>query len=764
MAGSRSVIHRPSPWARVWTLLTLLSALGWGGVTPGDVQAQVGLEEVTSLVFRGNRQFADEILANAIITRESECRAWFLSPFCWGGADFAEDPYFFSPREFGRDHRRIFLYYYTQGFREAVVDTIVERPRRGEVRIVFQIEEGQPVVVDDLEYAGIEELPDSSILDDLPLSLGDPLSGVALDAVRDTLELRLRNRGYAHAEVYRSYFIPRTTPYSARVTFDLYPGTPARFGPLSIEGNVTVTEQVVRRMLPFRAGDPYSQDEQFTGQRNLYNLDIFRFADIVPDLDHTPDSIVPLAVRVDEGDVHRVRSGAGLSTADCLNGEARWASRNYFGGARRLQVTGRVSNVLASDLKSSLCGNAGTGEYGRLNWLVSADFNQPWLLSPRNSVSASLFGERQSIPDLFVREALGANLAITHSLQPTTPLTFSVRPQISRLDAAEIFFCSNYLICSPQDIRILQGANWLSPVGVSLSKDMRNQLLSPTRGYSALVDLEYAARWTGSDFRYWRLITDGTVYRQGRSGWVLATRLRGGVVSARGFAGLAGGGRGREVIHPQKRMYGGGSNSVRGFGQNRLGPKVLRIPEVEDLLFPEGGRDTPLCTPASILDLSCDAQGLTTAEVEPRPTGGTAILEGSVEVRAPLSGRLWEGAVFLDFGNVWGEFDDFGLGDLEFTPGMGVRYLSPIGPIRVDLAYRFEGEERLQAVTSQIRPYDPAVDDEGARLEDPKNSQNTLPFVRTRELALLSPRVLWGESDPWSLRRFQIHFSIGQAF
>jgi hypothetical protein len=82
----------------------------------------------------------------------------------------------------------------------------------------------------------------------------------------------------------------------------------------------------------------------------------------------------------------------------------------------------------------------------------------------------------------------------------------------------------------------------------------------------------------------------------------------------------------------------------------------------------------------------------------------------------------------------------------------------------VDLAYRFEGEERLQAVTSQIRPYDPAVDEEGDRLTDPNNRQNTLPYVSSRELALLSPRVLWGESDPWSLRRFQIHLSIGQAF
>ncbi len=745
----------PSALPFVPVLLGLL--LGGPVALPG----QEGPEEVIRLRFQGNRQFPDQALANAITTRETECISPVLAPFCWAGASFALERYFLNPREFGRDEARVRLFYYQRGYREAVVDTILERPSPGEVSILFRIDEGEPVRVGEMEFSGLEELPDSGLVEDLPLREGDPLSALALDAARDSILNRLRNRGYAHADVLRGYFIPRDTPYQAGVNFDLHPGPLTRVGPLTVSGNVTVSEAVVRRMLPFRTGDLYSQDLRYTGQRNLYNLDIFNFADIIPDTTFVPDSIVPLTIQVAEGQVHRMRTGVGLSTAECLNSEARWASRNFLGGARRLQITGGVSNVLASGLQSSLCPDAGTGQYGKLNWLVSAEFNQPWLLSPRNSFTASLFGERQSLPAIYVRRTLGMNLALTHTLTLSTPLTFSFRPQLSRLDAAEVFFCSNYLVCTPEDIGILQGANWMAPLSVSLSRDRRNQALSPTRGYSALVDLEHAADWTGSDFRYTRVLGEGTWYTQGRGGWVLAARLRGGWVGPEGFRALSRERASSDIIHPEKRLYAGGSNSVRGFAQNRLGPRVLQV-EVERLLGTENEDGSPVCSPSQILDLTCDAGPLPDDDFLPRPTGGTSTLEGSFEFRFPIGGRIWEGAAFLDYGQVWEEDVRVDLGDLEFTPGMGIRYFSPIGPIRVDLAYRFAAGERLQVVTSQVEAAGPDQENGAGGLTDPGGA--SLGYVVSRELALLGPKVLYGESGIWSLRRFQIHLSIGQAF
>lgn len=739
--------------------MMLVGVLSLSGMVQGPLSAQIGLQEVTRLRFQGNSQFPNEALANAIITRETECRSFLfqLIPFCPAGADFSLDPYFLNEREFRRDEARVRLFYYQRGFRETVVDTVLDRPSEDEVRITFQIQEGEPIRVGEVSFHWMEEFPDSSVLEDLPIRVGEPLSLVALDATRDSLEARFRNRGFAHAAVLRNYDLPRVTPYEAQVRFDLYPGPLTRFGLLTVDISATrgreptMSEAVVRRMLPFREGDIYRENLRFAGQRTLYNLDIFRFVEFVEDTLSAADSTLPLTIQVEEDDVHRVRTGGGLSNAECFNFEAMWNSLNFFGGARRLQVTGRVSNVLAGSLHGTkLCSEDLVDEFGEETGSISVDFTQPWLFSPRNSVSASLFAERQSVPPIFVREAVGMNLGVTRVLAVSTLLGFSFRPQFSSLSAAGVFFCSAYLICSPDEIKLLQEAKTLSPVGISFSQDRRNRALSPTRGYSAAVDLEYAGAWTGSDFRYTRIVSEGTWYTQSRSRWVFGTRLRGGWVSPGGFQGLGQNRASREIVHPGKRLFAGGSNSVRGYAQNRLGPRVLYLEDVRRLMAPEDALDDrELCAPSEVVDLSCDAGQLRDKEFFPSPTGGTRLLEGSLEVRFPLAGQLWEGATFLDFGQVWDEDLTPRLADVEFTPGMGVRYFSPIGPIRVDLGYRFGGGEELLVVTNKIEltPGGPEA------------------FEVLDELVVLKNPVLWGDGlGPWDLRRFQLHFSIGQAF
>jgi hypothetical protein len=213
------------------------------------------------------------------------------------------------------------------------------------------------------------------------------------------------------------------------------------------------------------------------------------------------------------------------------------------------------------------------------------------------------------------------------------------------------------------------------------------------------------------------------------------------------------------VLHPEKRFYAGGANSVRGFGQNRLGPRVLYVENVSELA------DTTLvgrvaCTADQIIDRSCDARGLPDGSYLSRPSGGTRLLEGSVELRFPLDGRFWEGATFMDFGQVWGEGDRVALTDLKFTPGFGIRYFSPIGPIRVDLAYRFGSGEPLPVVTQAIEVFDPNVHRESQRLPPPLDG-----YAAPGDLVVLNPLVPWGKDlSSLDLRRFQLHFSIGQAF
>jgi outer membrane protein assembly factor BamA len=723
----------------------------------GPATAQIGRTEVREVGFVGNQAFPTDSLARAIVTRETECRSVVLTPFCWADAEFAIQRSYLPRRELPRDQLRLRLWYRARGYREAAVDTATVVHEDGTAAVTFTIDEGEPVRVGAIQFFGAEDLDDPELLSDLPLEVGVPLSTIALDATRDTLVNRLADNGFARADVLRSFFIPAEDPYNAGVTFDIAPGPRARYGHVSVDGNENLSESTVLRTLQFRAGDVYRVSRLQQAQARLFGLGIIRSASVVPDFETGPDSVIPVAVRLQEGDLHRVRTGGGWSTAECFDVDARWVNRNYFGGGRRLQVRGRVSNILANGFHEMLCPQSGSEEFGQLNGILQADFTQPWLFSTRNSFMASVYVERQSLPDVFIQRAAGMAFAITRFIGPRTPFTASYRPELSQLIAAEILFCTSFLVCSPEDIESLLGANWLAPVGLNFTRTTTNNVLNPSRGYSMVLDLEHAARWTGSNFPYNRALAEGSAYERITDRNVLAGRLRTGWVDAGRFEQALGRDPESDIVHPQKRFYGGGANSVRGFAQGRLGPGVLTPRDVRLLLDPQttGGAG---CAPESIVDLTCDASPLGDGGFIQRPTGGTRVLEGNLELRFPLASGF-EAATFADFGQVWGPDEAVSLGDLEVTPGVGIRYLSPIGPLRFDLAYQFRGGQELSVVTNQLRPFDPLVDEAPLMVDGQE-----VPWVATETLAVLTPTVLFDDSPALSLRRLQLHISIGQAF
>ena len=692
--------------------------------------------EVRAVEFEGNVTFPEDSLARAIVTAETSCRTWllqFLPPLCPLRVPFALRRSELRDVEVERDVARLRIWYQRRGFREVQVAGESSLGADGRAEVRFRVTEGLPVLADSIAYVGADDFAGTDLLADLPISAGDRWSTLDLDATRDTLVRRLTNRGYPYADVLRQTVFPGGEPYHAHVTFEIEPGTRALYGEIEVVGIDHLSESTILRTLPFRSGDPYRVGQLVDAQTRLFGLELVTSASITPNLESQPDSIVPLLVQVQEGDPYRVRSGVGWSRSECFSAESRWTSRNFRGGGRVLQVRGRLANLLSPWLHDTWgCRQVGDGEFAELTWVAAIDFQQPWIFSTRNSFNASLFAERQSVPGVFIRKAVGLQFALVRRVGPQTPLTLSYRPELSSLAAAEILLCTGFLVCTRQDIGVLTSAQRLAPVGLNLTRDLANSLLNPTSGYRLVVDLEHAAKWTGSEYRYDRAVVEATWYSGLVGPAVLATRIRGGWVGSTEGPGPSG------IIPPQKRFYAGGANSVRGFAQSRLGSRVLvaSTSALRDSLPP---LVPPICSVAEIVDLSCDATG---ARLDSRPTGGTRVLEGNAEVRFALGTEL-EAVTFMDFGQVWGADQSIALDELELTPGIGLRYLSPVGPLRVDLGYNFRGDERLSVVTSRIES-DPAA-----------------PGYRTtRDLAILGPPVLSRETES----RFQLHISIGQAF
>lgn len=746
-------------------LAVAAAALALALLGPAPALAQTDRPELVELNIEGNRTFSEDSLELAIVNRATRCK--LPGVLCWIGID-VKDRNYLKPRELGLDILRLQYYYRQRGYREATVDTALTRLDDDGVRLTFSIDEGEPVRVDTVETILWGELPDTSLVGGIPLEEGDPLSDLLLDEARDSLTARLRNNGFAYAEVLVNNFVPRDS-YQARVTYEIYPGVRARFGPLEVRGNEELDSLSVVRMLPFSQGNLYRANQVQEGQRNLYGLELIQSARIIQDLVEG-DTIVPIDVVIAEGQLHRVRTGVGWTTLDCLNAEARWSSRNFFGGARRLTVRGRVSNILAEEMNATACNQAGSGEFADLNGQLSVELFQPWLVSPRNSFSLNAFVERQSVPNVFIRRALGLSAGVSRNLGRRMVATVSWRPTLTQLDAAEIFLCSSFLACIPSDLEIFQNANWLSPIGARLTQDRRNSILNPSAGYYWFLDLEWARDWTASDFSYGRAVIEGSIYEEfgELDDLVLAARLRGGVV-----------GQGRfqattfddvTLVHPQKRFFSGGANSVRGFAENQLGPRVLTTP-IQRILGVGPEQTAPACTPEEVVSgVDCDPSDLPDDAFTFRPVGGTWVLEANLEARFPLFLSKLQGVAFIDVGQVWLDQEEFESLDVAWSPGIGVRYVSPIGPIRVDLAYGSRDPERLPVAVRGIREYDPSSDSPGDRLTVPwiGGEERTLDYVATDNLSFVFPTRTFGnvEGDFFDRlwRGLQLHISLGQAF
>ena len=152
-------------------------------------------------------------------------------------------------------------------------------------------------------------------------------------------------------------------------------------------------------------------------------------------------------------------------------------------------------------------------------------------------------------------------------------------------------------------------------------------------------------------------------------------------------------------MHPRKQFFSGGSQSVRGYGENQLGPRVLTID-------PAYLTDTTLanpCTVDQLADGSCNPNnpGVPSSSFAPQPLGGAAIAEGSIEYRFPIAPKLGlSGTAFIDAAIVGTtRFQDLLSATGMITPGFGILFKTPVGPVRLDLGIRPTVVEDLPVIT-----------------------------------------------------------------
>jgi outer membrane protein assembly factor BamA len=534
----------------------------------------------------------------------------------------------------------------------------------------------------------------------------------------------------------------------ADVDIAVNPRWQATIGEIRISGNEKITDATIRHSLVLHEGDIFKRSDVIESQRNLYESQLFRHAAIV--VPPQGDSVKIIEIGVREAPLREARISGGFNTVDYFQLQTRFQHFDFLGGARQLDIQGAVGNLLSQQLNGAgvfraVMDKATPSErapFLQPTWQASADIRQPWFQNARNTIGLGVFAHRRATPGVFIDRGEGTQATFTREIAIRAPTSASYRFEFTRIEAGDLYFCVYFGVCDSGTIDAQRKPQRLSPVTLTAQIDRTDQAFSPTKGILGKLELEHASAFTASDYRYNRATVDVATYMSVLRSSVLALHARAGVVRALGSSGTAlGVADAEDVLHPRKRFYAGGSQSVRGYGENQLGPRALTIPLSKMATL--AGCDTSFATIAD-----CDPNGavnnpsgatLAARDFTPRPLGGASLLEGSVELRFPIWRQIG-GAAFVDGGLVGASR----LGDLAkahgaVTPGAGIRYQSPVGPIRVDVGFNPVVADSLPVYTERT------------------NSQGQSEIVRLNRRYLYEPATSFFD-------RLTFHFSIGQAF
>lgn len=595
-----------------------------------------------------------------------------------------------------RDLERVERFYRARGYYEAKVSAArVIWTAKDAVRIVIVVNEGAPVRIGNagsalaVQLAGLETIDDPSTV--AAIIAASPTPGEVLDeddyerAKREIASL-LGDNGFAFASVTGQAQIDLSR-HEASLRFEIAAGPPAVFGPVRIRGLKDIPEQKVRESLLIARGDDYSASALEDARRALVNLGVFASVNVEADTSRPGSREVPVQFVVQETAPRTLRLGGGarldpLQLSASLTGS--WEHRNFLGGLRQLAIEARPGVVLFPTRMSDFP-DLSAPNRAMLQGSLQARFAQPsfiegrtlGLLSASTEVRPLLYTDTQANEPVigFLQVATRAGverpffshrLFVTPSLnwQAALPLDYRSLSVGDVSPLAETRQVDNLFIVYPELLTRL---------------DLRDDPLDSKRGLLISNSLQLAVPLLGGNVTDLRVRPEARFYVTKRK-LTLAVRVATGLVFPRNYG--PGNPQGPSDANDQQTLlfrgfFSGGPFSNRGYAYQGVGPHGPLAFYTEGGVRCGTGSDDQRCV---------------------RPLGGLTLWEASVELRFPLRFLAPLGAVvFVDSSDVRPGRADYALSDPHLAPGFGLRYPTPVGPVRLDLGFRV-----LEAVGREV--------------------------------------------------------------
>jgi len=611
--------------------------------------------KLTDLVIEGNHYFDQETLRERMVLQPKSLL------LAYGR---------FSQSMVSRDAQSVESLYQANGFQQVRVEPQVEDDYKGEtgrMRVTFKITEGPQTRVSSLKIVGNHSISESEIRDQITTTEGQPFSDFNVATDRDLLTSYYYDHGFPDTRLE-----PLAQPEAGdrnriNLTYRITEGPRVFVDRVLLSGLHFTKPFVATRELEVHGGDALSQRDILETQRRLYDVGVFNKVDTAVQNPEGQAREKNLLINMEEAKRYTFTYGFGLEVDTGTGGSTKPQGRTGVSprvsfDVTRINFRGRDHTII---FKSRL---------GRLEQLGLLSYEQPrWLNQENLTLTFSGFYDATSDVRTFTAQRLEGSVQAAQVLSKGstrfftrgTTLLYRFTYRRVRADLNTAFAKANFF-----NVPLLARPVRIGMPSFSMIRDLRDDPTDSHKGAYNTLDAGVSAGAFGSEASFSRLLLQNSTYHPfKRKRWVLARSTRFGIEEPFGAA--------HAIVPLPERFFAGGGNSQRGFSINQAGP---RDPQTG---FPLGG------------------EGMFLNQIELRtPPLALPLVENN------LSAVLFHdaGNVFASVGDIFSSLRRFSQRNRDecrkLTPeakcdfnylshavGIGFRYRTPIGPVRVDVGY-----------------------------------------------------------------------------
>jgi outer membrane protein insertion porin family len=609
-----------------------------------------------AIAFNGNRYFTRSLLVDRLQLQTASFASYGR----------------FSQQLMRVDTDAIQNLYQSNGFRNVEVTSDVQDKSNGKKNnlfVTFNISEGDQTRIAGLQIDGNTSVKTDDLLSVIGSTENQPYSEAGVASDRNNVLAYYYNDGFPEAR-FQEEVVNDSEANRVRLVYHITEGPRIEVAQVLLTGYQYTRPGIISRQVEVKAKGPLREGDVADSQRQLYNLGVFNRVQIAQQNPDGTDPDKTVVVDVREGNRYTIGYGAGFEVQRIAGGSSNPNGTILSSSPRGIFEISRA-NMFGRAQTLTFRGRASTLEY-RAALTFSAD---NFLTDRKLSLQLTGYAEKSQDVNTFTSIRFEGSAQLVEKLSTSSSLLY--RYFYRRVKAENINGTIN-----PEQIPLYSQPTLVSGLGITYARDRRDNPADATRGNFNTIDISDAIKGIGSSADFLRLyVQNSSFYSFGRA-FVFARSTRfgyeqplGGTVAPDDPSCLVS----CNTIPLPERFFAGGGSSLRGFGLNQAGP-----------------RDP----------------------VTGFPVGGLALLAFNQELRFPMKlpfiGNRLGGTLFYDGGNVYSDVNHITMRwkspsttDLNYfshTIGFGVRYPTPVGPVRIDIGYQLNPAHYQSEDTTTMPP------------------------------------------------------------